>query len=221
MMTTLSVLREMMRSEPKEQEARPEGLLAFLSLQKLMPVMIGCGILATMAAAVAGGKLLFGEMVSSELRTALFFGLLTPATLIVGGALWMGAPTKRSLAEERRAIAKAKANFYRNKAKADAHSRAAQEAASAHAERIRSLGSSALPKTLARKEQAQHDALDFLIHRRSEIQKHLAARSAGAASVGPYAERDDKAQAARTPFSGGPKDYDKDDAALASMRRVA
>lgn len=221
MTTTLSVLREMMRSAPKAQEARPEGLLAFLSLQKLMPIMIGCGIFATMAAAVAGGKLLFGDMISNELRTALFFGLLTPATLIVGGALWMGAPTKRSLAEERRAIAKAKANFHRNKAKADAHAKAARDAADAHAAQIKALGARPLPKAVARKLQAQQDALGFLVDRRSEIEKQLAKRTAGASGIGPYAERGDKAQAARTLFAGGAKDYEKDDASPASMRRVA
>ncbi|MEM6491699.1 MAG: hypothetical protein AAF684_07365 [Pseudomonadota bacterium] len=216
-----TVLREAFASQPKADDPRPDGIMGLLSLTKLMPVLVGCGVVATLGAAVMGGKLIIGDGVSDELRTALFFGLLTPATLIVGGALSMGAPTAKSLAEERRAYARARAEKQVQVKQAKAVSQAAQAAAEAHAQNIKALGSSTVPEAVARKIAAQNDALGFLIDRRSTLQQQLAKRSAGVADAGPYAARNDRAAAARALFAGGAENYENEAPAPSKLSRVA
>ena len=221
----LQAAKNAVLGEPREKSEEDDGTFQVLSIQKLLPVMAGCAVIFIIVMVLATARLVTGggELAADNTRYAVFFGLLVPATLAVGLALRLGMPSRESIVAEKREEARAREELRKRRALADANANAARIEANAHEARSREIMRKPLPKSLAKRENAQHDALDFLVDRRRGIEKTLAKRSAqSAAPMSVDQSRADRAASAKALFADPRKGgYETEKAAAPKVKRVA
>lgn len=230
MKTLLSVLRGDTPERSTDELIHDSSVFRFLSIRRLLPVLTACAVVFTIVLLLATARLMVGsgEMSALDQRYAVFFGLLVPAALAVGLALRLGMPSAESLKAERRQERIASEILRQRQKIADANAHAARIEAQAHARRSGEIMDKNLPKSLAKRETAGHDALDYLVDRRRGIEKAMAKQTA--LGLGPlYGDesREQRATAARSLFQdprkapGRPERYETEKPAAATIKRVA